>query len=183
MTTIAQRQASVGSIVHIAAMDPNTLIGVNGDLPWNCPEDLKLFKAKTINNIVVMGSTTYATVAKLLKNRKVYRLTHKPIDTMDITLDGIISLRKLYPDKTIFIAGGAATYERTLHITDKIELTIMDEEVAVDPGDVLTRYPFKKMLKLFELKTVLSYYTYGAYSHELFKIHRYVRKDTLHGCK
>ena len=46
----------------IVAMTKDRVIGKDGQIPWNLPQDMKLFKEITSShstNIVVMGSKTY----------------------------------------------------------------------------------------------------------------------------
>lgn len=168
----------MNGIVQIVARDPNNIIGVNGKLPWGCLEDLRQFKCKTADNIVIMGTTTYNSVAHNLKNRIVYRLTRYPIDTHDITIDGILSLKKLFPEKIIYIAGGESTYAHTLHIADKVDLTTMVEEATYGPLDEVRYYPFDAMCKLFEQGSRITYYNSNStFNHELFTNNLYHRRS------
>jgi len=43
----------------IVAHAKDRSIGKNGDLPWRLPDDLRWFKTKTINHIIVMGRKTW----------------------------------------------------------------------------------------------------------------------------
>ena len=43
----------------IAAISQNNIIGDGTKIPWYIPEDFKLFKKATINNIVIMGRATW----------------------------------------------------------------------------------------------------------------------------
>lgn len=50
----------------IVACDVNGVIGrsdTNG-LPWHLPDDLKEFRRKTLNNIVIMGQRTWESLLK-----------------------------------------------------------------------------------------------------------------------
>lgn len=42
----------------VAAMSKNRIIGVNGKLPWNIPEDRRLFKALTEDKVLIIGRKT-----------------------------------------------------------------------------------------------------------------------------
>ncbi len=53
----------------IVAFDKNFLIGRDGGIPWDIPEDLHLFKEKTIGNIIIMGRKTFESIGKPLPNR------------------------------------------------------------------------------------------------------------------
>ena len=43
----------------LVAFDKNYGIGIEGKLPWVLPEDLALFKARTLGQAVILGSKTY----------------------------------------------------------------------------------------------------------------------------
>jgi dihydrofolate reductase len=43
----------------VAAMSRNHVIGVDGQLPWNLPEDRKAFMALTADKILIMGRRTF----------------------------------------------------------------------------------------------------------------------------
>ena len=43
----------------IAAVSHNGIIGVDGKIPWNIPEDLNHFKKLTMNGVVIMGRNTF----------------------------------------------------------------------------------------------------------------------------
>jgi dihydrofolate reductase len=43
----------------VAAMSRNHVIGVDGELPWNLPEDRKAFTALTADKILIMGRRTF----------------------------------------------------------------------------------------------------------------------------
>jgi dihydrofolate reductase len=48
----------------IVAYDKHYGIGIDGKLPWKSPEDLTLFKHRTMSQAVVMGSKTYDSLPK-----------------------------------------------------------------------------------------------------------------------
>ncbi|MBQ8425030.1 MAG: dihydrofolate reductase [Clostridia bacterium] len=43
----------------IVAVSSDYAIGKNNDLLFHLPSDLKYFKEKTLNNVVIMGERTY----------------------------------------------------------------------------------------------------------------------------
>jgi dihydrofolate reductase/thymidylate synthase len=103
----------------ILAIDKNGGIGNNGILPWNIPEELKIFKEKTLNNIIIVGRKTLEKLPKL-KDRTIYCLTSK-IDVVsnneiihtfqDINdcVTQAINLSEI-TGKKIFIIGGNQIY-------------------------------------------------------------------------
>src|SRR5690554_4641462 len=61
--------ASVVPVAMIAALARNRVIGVDGQLPWYLPEDLKFFKAMTQGKPLVMGRKTFSSIGKPLPGR------------------------------------------------------------------------------------------------------------------
>lgn len=57
------------SLILIAAVSENRIIGRNGGMPWNLKSDLKFFKKVTTGSPVIMGRKTYQSLGKALPNR------------------------------------------------------------------------------------------------------------------
>ena len=53
----------------IVAMAKNRVIGVNNQLPWHLPADLKHFKATTMAKPIVMGRKTWESIGRPLPGR------------------------------------------------------------------------------------------------------------------
>ena len=51
----------------IAAISKNHVIGDGAKIPWYIPEDFKLFKKATINNIVIMGRATWESLPEKIQ--------------------------------------------------------------------------------------------------------------------
>jgi thymidylate synthase len=100
----------------ILALNENNGIGRNGVLPWHCPEDLKIFRQKTKNHILIVGRKTAETLPKL-KDRTIFYVGKTDIKqnndyTRFDTLQEALNYSKtVYPDKKIFVAGGAILYK------------------------------------------------------------------------
>lgn len=115
-------------IKMILATDLNGCIGYKNKLVFKAKKDLKRFKELTTNNIVVMGSKTYESLGfKPLPNRINIVLSRKLNDNnvhvysdIDTMLSDMI---KFYPDKTIWIIGGAEIYKQFINIVDEVYLT------------------------------------------------------------
>ena len=57
----------LNNIKLIVCCDSNYGIGYENTLPWNVPEDMKIFREKTIgnkSNCVIMGKKTYQSIPK-----------------------------------------------------------------------------------------------------------------------
>jgi dihydrofolate reductase len=121
------------------------MMGKNGDLPWSLPGDLKQFKEKTIGKPVVMGRTTYESLAQALPNRPNIVLTHNPLYRLNdakvvTTLDMALALateeaKKISADE-ISVIGGASLFAELMPRAERMYYT----EVHASPeGD--TRFP------------------------------------------
>lgn len=75
----------------IVCVDNNWGIGSKGNLLVHIPEDMKFFKDKTTNNMVVMGRKTYDSLPlKSLKNRTNVVITSKIDDSFKLGEAGTI---------------------------------------------------------------------------------------------
>ncbi len=140
--------------VHIiTAASLNNVIGKNNTLPWNYPEDLRLFKQLTTNWVIIMGRKTYESIGRPLKNRinviltldKTYIQKVQPqINVYDERTKVIVSesieteienIKKHFPEKDIWIIGGASMYAYALNydLADYIHLTRVHE--TIENGD------------------------------------------------
>ena len=62
----------------IVAVADNGVIGVDGDLPWHLPDDLRWFKRVTSGHAVIMGRKTWQTLPGPLPRRLNVVLTRDP---------------------------------------------------------------------------------------------------------
>ncbi len=63
----------------IVAISDNNVIGVNNDLPWRLPLDLKWFKMNTFGQSVIMGKKTWESLPKRpLPFRSNYIISRQP---------------------------------------------------------------------------------------------------------
>lgn len=123
------------SIKIIAAVDLNYLMGYDNKLPWNSKSDLKRFKQKTLNQIVIMGRKTYESIGKALPDRVNCIISRNPENIKNLS-HGIIlakSLEEIFfklsnTDKTIWIIGGSEIYREALfmNVVSEIDLTILN---------------------------------------------------------
>ena len=62
-------------ISAIYAVSENGVIGVDNDLPWRLPDDLKFFKSKTMGKPIIMGRKSFESIGKALPKRRNIVLT------------------------------------------------------------------------------------------------------------
>lgn len=121
----------------IVAVDQNYGIGYENNLPWSCKEELEIFKNKTINNAIIVGSNTFNHLP-LLKNRDIFVLSRRisyPNTKNSYTIIHDISSAKEFTDKKIIIAGGAQVYNYALSdpkYVDTIHMSVMKKEYQCD---------------------------------------------------
>lgn len=112
------------SLSIVAAVAENGVIGFNGKLPWNLPEDLKHFQELTKNSTVIMGRKTFESIGKPLKNRE-----NVVISRNNYYHPGVLTANSLFEatikanfDK-VFVIGGSQIYSEALPIANTLELT------------------------------------------------------------
>jgi dihydrofolate reductase len=124
----------------VAAVAENGVIGLNGDIPWSIPEDLKRFRAVTRGHTVVMGRRTFDSIGHPLPYRTNVVVTRDPAWSYEHVFvahdvdEAIKEAQEFEGD--VIIMGGAQIYAAAMpHATHQI-LT----EVHLSPdGD--THYP------------------------------------------
>lgn len=121
----------------LVAMDNNRVIGLNNDLPWHLPNDLKFFKQKTTNQTIIMGRKTYESIGKPLPNRKNIVLTKRTQNLPDEVeiirnIEMIMELSKQQPKKELFVIGGANVIQQVLPFADRMYITWIDDTFKGD---------------------------------------------------
>lgn len=123
-------------ITIIVAIGNNYVIGKDGWMPWNFPDDLKQFKEKTLNHTVVMGRKTYESIGKPLVKRRNIVVTRDPrwsAEGVEVICDfaGFLA-RNINSEEEIFIAGGAQIYQMALPYADKLVISHIDTDIEGD---------------------------------------------------
>lgn len=102
----------------IAAEIHSRGIGINNQLPWRIPSDLKHFKATTMGASVIMGYNTMLSLGKPLPGRTNYVLTRTKEPNLPegfVGVQMIQGLRDFFAivgkREDIWVIGGAKTYE------------------------------------------------------------------------
>ena len=132
------------SVVLVAAVAANGVIGDRGTIPWRIPGEQAHFKAVTLGHTLVMGRATYESIGRPLPGRTTVVLTRdrgwRPAgDPPGVLLaSSFAEALRLADDLPgeVMVAGGAQVYAEALPVADAQVLT----EVHLSPeGD--TRYP------------------------------------------
>jgi dihydrofolate reductase len=110
----------------VAAVSKDLVIGKDGKLPWNIPEETALFKKLTLGHTIIMGKRTFLDTG-ILKNRRnivISRsLKKRPGIEIYKSLDMAIKAAEKSKDKEIFVIGGGEIFSQAIGIADKMYLS------------------------------------------------------------
>ena len=149
------------TIVLVAAVASNGIIGADGGLPWHLPADLQHFKALTMGHPMVMGRRTFDSIGRALPGRRTIVVTRDPTwsapgvdvahsvdEAIELAVAGITApddgsgdgpddgMSGKAGDRIVTVVGGGEIYRQTIDRADRLELTRVDAEIAGD-----TRFP------------------------------------------
>ncbi|MGA9403112.1 dihydrofolate reductase [Haladaptatus sp.] len=127
-------------LVLIAAVAENGVIGRDGGMPWHYSEDMRHFKETTMGHPVVMGRTTYESIAAQMdgplpgRTNVVLSRSNPDLPEEVVLVHGVeeamAEIEEL--DDVAYITGGAAVYEQFLPYADEMVLTEIHESYEGD---------------------------------------------------
>lgn len=124
-------------VTLIVAMTDAGVIGVDGQLPWRLPEDLRRFKAATLGKPVIMGRKTFESIGRPLPQRHNIVLTRQGASsvqdaavTVVPTLEAALQAAGEVPE--VMIIGGAEIYRLALPLAGRILRTRVHATVHGD---------------------------------------------------
>lgn len=156
-------------ICIIAAYDRNRLIGKEGGMPWYIPGELKRFRRLTENNVVIMGRKTFESLGKPLPGRinivlsRNEKFEGENLYTATSLNKALEMAKEKWPDKEIYIGGGANLYRQTLDMAQVMYITEIDAEFDGD-----TYFPDFEESK-FEKKVEARYESTVSYTYVTYK--------------
>lgn len=133
----AGRRVKDVSLLLVAAVARNGVIGANGGLPWRLSSDLKRFKALTWGKPLVMGRKTFESIGRALPGRETIVVTRDPgfaspgvfvARELDAALDRAYERARAMSVDEIIVAGGAEIYAQTIASASRLFIT----EVALE---------------------------------------------------
>lgn len=114
----------------LVAMAKNRVIGINNQLPWYLPEDLKHFKSLTMGHAIVMGRKTYESIGRPLPGRINIIVTRQqsymiPEAIVVHSIEHALRMCEEHDNggDESFIIGGEELYRQTLAISQRIYVT------------------------------------------------------------
>ena len=121
-------------MIHlIAACAANAVIGRDGGMPWNLPEDLHHFKELTMGHTIIMGRRTYESIGGALPGRQniVVSGTLWQIPNC-VVVPSLAEALAAAQQPEVFVIGGAQLYEAALPLAEQLDLTWIDIEPQGD---------------------------------------------------
>ncbi len=133
----------MAGVSAIAAIGRGRVLGKDNQLLWHIPDDLKRFKELTLGHPVIMGRKTFesilAAIGKPLPGRTNIVVTRNIdfVNRYDVmvagSVEGAIDKAKGAPGgEEVFIGGGGEVYRQALPFTDRLYLTLIDDEKEGD---------------------------------------------------
>lgn len=121
-------------------MTENRLIGRNGAIPWQIPEELRLFRELTLGHTLIMGRRTFQSIGRPLPGRRNIVVTRSLLPTPGVEirpdLETALALAAQGEETKIFFIGGAEIYEAALPLADILHISWISGEYEGD-----TRFP------------------------------------------
>jgi dihydrofolate reductase len=143
--------SSIG-VTLIAAMDCNNVIGKDGKLPWSIPEDLKQFKADTMNQPMIMGRKTFESIGRVLPGRDTIVITsdteYRATGVTKVSdLQEAIYIARLYAYNNcvdnVNVVGGSRVFEESMQYATRLLLTQIVGILIEDGDSFFPRIPQK----------------------------------------
>ena len=146
------RRYQENMIKLIAAVAADGVIGRGGCIPWDLPEDRRIFKELTMGCVLIMGRVTYESIGRPLPGRETIVVTSSDM-TGKISSEGSLTSKdhqseqsasgvrtarsmedaiQMAGDKDVYICGGERIYAEGLKLADILYITKV--ELAVE-GD------------------------------------------------
>lgn len=144
----------------IVAMNQHRTIGLNGSMPWHNKEDLKHFRATTLNQKVVMGRKTFEGLPTKLDQREIYVVTRSK--SFENAIPNLMAFLKEneHSNEDIFIAGGGEIYAQSLPFAHELIISYIPNDVVGD-----TFFPDFSDLE-FKIKNQVEYSTFKQVTYE-----------------
>jgi len=119
----------------IAAMAKNRVIGNQGKIPWQLPEDMAHFKESTWGHPILMGRKTFDSIGKPLPGRKNIVITRNASwkrEGVSVVHSLEEALSLCQSEMEAFVIGGAEIYAQAYPRADRLLFTLIEQEMEGD---------------------------------------------------
>lgn len=123
----------------IWAQSTSGVIGRDGSIPWQLPEDMAHFKELTMGHTVLMGRRTWDSLPpkfRPLPGRRNIVLTRNPHFRAD-GAEVITALDEALAVPDAWVIGGSEIYHLALPAATRCEVTEVDIDLHIDDDDAL----------------------------------------------
>ena len=134
-TSLANLPVSRPPLGIVVAMTRDGVIGMGGTIPWDLPEDRRLFRRLTEGNTVIMGRRTFESLPAPLPRRHNIVLSCTPRLLAGAT--ACASFREALATgwrlgRPVFVVGGVELYRKALPIADTLHISWVEGDYAGD---------------------------------------------------
>lgn len=130
------------SVAMIVAAAKNGVIGINNQMPWHLPEDLKYFRRVTMGKPIIMGRKTFESIGKALPGRlNIVISRQKDVQlpegvVLQNSVGDALALAKQHAQEQglseVMVIGGEQIYRACMPFADMLYLTEVDAEPEGD---------------------------------------------------
>ena len=127
------------TVTLIWAQSTSGVIGRDGGIPWQLPEDMARFKELTMGRTVVMGRRTWESLParfRPLPGRRNVVLTRNP-DYTATGADVVTSIEAALTNPGTWVIGGAEIYHLAMPHATRCEVTEVEIDLRPQDEDVL----------------------------------------------
>lgn len=124
-------------VIAVAAVSENGVIGDGPTLPWSLPEEVRRYRERVADDVVVIGRRTFEMfddppgVEQLVLSRR-DREYDDPSVTHAGSVDEALDLASDRGAPVLYVLGGSAIYEAFLPVYDRMLLSRIEGEYAGD---------------------------------------------------
>lgn len=116
------------TISAIVAVSENQVIGLNNQIPWYLPNDLKYFKRKTLGHHIIMGRKSFQSIGHPLPGRTNIVISRNPYFSASNCLvahsiEEALEIAAENAETEAFIIGGGHVYSQSIPFLNRIYLT------------------------------------------------------------
>ena len=121
----------------IVAVSENGIIGLDNQLIWRLPDDLKRFKKLTLGHPMIMGRKTFESIGKPLPGRQSIIITRDKDFSFEGTIvvhsvQEAIEVAKKIETEEAFIIGGGDIYRQVQGNCDRLYITEVHTQTQGD---------------------------------------------------
>lgn len=122
----------------MVAMTREGVIGLQSQLPWYLPADLKWFKAHTLGKPVIMGRKTFESLKNPLKNRlnivlsRQLSTSHMSHEFVQFVQNKREALLLCLGAEECMVIGGASVYQAFFQESDRLYITWIEKKFSGD---------------------------------------------------